>query len=206
MSDSENDTPDKLTRRIRRDGSVEPLSLEDQWQQMEKWRRFLETKRGEPDSTLASLINAWESMDAEFNPNNEWNIERGEKIRHNSGSALGAMAHFLEMGLYPPPELLLTITDCWYCYVESAGHISLDEAFLGKPKKSSGNYAKQRRTEFRKFRITFDFIQLLKEGKSRIEAAEIVSQRLGGKPDADSVLRLLRGIGPGSFGRRKAEK
>jgi hypothetical protein len=205
VGNSENNNPEKMARHVGQDGSIKPLPLEEQWQQMERWHRFLQTKRNEPDSTLASLINAWEFMDAEFNPNNEWNIERGAEIRRTNGAPLGALAHFLELGLYPPPELLLTLADCWNCYMENAGHITLEEAFLGKPRKSAGNYAKQRKSRFSRVRIKLDFVNLLSEGKSGTEAAEIISQRLGGKPDADSLLRVLRGEGPESFGKRKAE-
>lgn len=206
MEDSAGDTPDNLTRRVLADGTVEPLSPEEQWEQMEKWFRYFQADTDGLDSALGTLVNAWEVLHQEFDPDNLWNIERGAQIRRVSGTPLGALTYFLDMGLYPPPELLLTLADCWRTYIENSGKITLDDAFLGKPKKSSGNYAKQKRTKFRRVVMTFDFITLLKDGKSRIEAAEIVSQRLGGKPDADSVLRLLRGVGMGSAGRRKAEK
>lgn len=47
----------------------------------------------------------------------------------------------VEKSHYPPPEVLIAISDCFLAYFISAGKLSLEEAFFGAPKKGVGNYA-----------------------------------------------------------------
>ncbi len=44
---------------------------------------------------------------------------------------------------YPPPEILWVISMQFQRYMESQGHITLEEAFFGKPIKGKGCYAKR---------------------------------------------------------------
>jgi hypothetical protein len=81
------------------------------------------------------------------------------------------------------------------------GNVSLEEAFLGKAVKKSGNFSKRRSTNMSRLIMSFNFERLLRQGASRNEAAEIVSAANGGKPEPESLLRMFRGIG-----KTKAEK
>jgi len=100
----------------------------------------------------------------------------------------------VDMGFYPPPELLLTLLDCWDTYEAGGGSISLEEAFLGKPVQKAGVYAKRSSAKFKKLARQWEFAALLKAGKSRQEAAEAVAELFPNGPEPESILREMRGF------------
>lgn len=193
--------------RLNPDGTLSPFSIAEQWQQIDDWHRFLEDDKASDYPVLDGLNYAWEQVEPDYRVAGKSVIERGQDLRKVSETPLATLFYFIEMGMYPPPELLLALNDCWITYTANGGSISLEEAFIGKPKKGAGNYASRKRARFRKMKIQWDFAGFLGQGATRTQAAEALSQLLGGKPDADSILRMCRGVGPMNFSRdKKAEK
>jgi hypothetical protein len=73
-------------------------------------------------------------------------IGRGSSIGfgNKTKNVLDVLHEMLSYGLYPPPELLLCISDCYTAYLNAEGKVNL-EALLTrvKPRKGKGNYAKR---------------------------------------------------------------
>lgn len=176
------------------DGTPLPLSLMEQWQQVERWHRVLEDERVDDYPVLASFNVAWDELNSLYEYNGESVIERGGDLRRVSGSPFSTLFYFVDMGFYPPPELLLSLQDAWNRYIAAMGVMSLEEAFFGQTKKGLGNYAARKRSALRKMRMRLEFDRMLRAGMARTEIAEEMSNRMGGKPDADSILRSMRGF------------
>ena len=186
-------------RKLDSEGRAAAFTIEEQWELSASWLAFVESELVDEYPMISSLKNAWEELGSE-------GVERGQELRNVSDSPLSVLFYFIEMGMYPPPELLLALADSWSIYGANAGAMSLEEAFLGPSKKGAGNYAGRRHSKYRKRQIAWDFSRLLAKGMTRTEAAEAISLEMGGKPDVDSILRSLRGFG--GFDRKsgKAEK
>lgn len=193
-------------RRIRPDGSAEPFTIEEQWKQVADWHAFLEADRHSDYPVLRSLSESWDELDSQYVIGDRHFIERGESLRNVAGSPLSALFYFIDMGFYPPPELLLTLLDCWDAYEAGGGKTSLEEAFLGRSRQSAGNYAKRQHAKSKKFAMRWEFDSLLRTGMKRADVAEAVSIKFGGKPDADSILRMMRGFHGFRARAAKAEK
>lgn len=187
----ENDPRHARMRRIRADGSIAPFSLEEQWQQVANWHELLEHERKDAESPYNGFNAAWDVILSEGHTVNE----RGQNLSATAPTPIETLSYMLEMGFYPPPELLMAIIDCFDAYMANGGRITLEEAFFGRPMKSAGNYAKRRSSRSRNLALKMEFIGFLSEGHSRIEAAEKVSVLLDGRVDADSILRMMRGVG-----------
>jgi hypothetical protein len=52
-----------------------------------------------------------------------------------------AFRHYMGMGTYPPPELLVWLNDAFTTYLMGTGKLELEEVLFGKPKPSIGNFA-----------------------------------------------------------------
>lgn len=189
--------PSKLCyARLSEDGNVAPFSLEEQWQLIEEWHRFLTHEKASNYPVLDGLNEAWEELEPLYTFNEKSILERGTQLRRVSANPLSAFFYFVGMGFYPPPELMLTLHDCWKTYTTGDGAISMEEAFIGKPKRGAGNYASRSNSRFRRMKMQWDFADFMGQGLTRIQAAEAVSQLVGGKPDADSILKMFRGTRP----------
>lgn len=196
----------KRMEKRRPDGSIGAISTEEQWQLVEDWHSFLSSEQAAGYPVLDGLNEAWKELEPLYQHEGRPLIGRGPDAPPVSDAPLSALFFFIEMGFYPPPELLLTLADCWSVYESSRGAVSLEEAFLGRPRKGAGNYARQKYSSLRQHCLEFEFQQLLNEGKSRTEAAEALAGKLGGKPDADSILRMMRGIKGWTVVAEQAEK
>lgn len=174
-------------------GNLRPKSVdvEAQWRQVDEWLKFVsEDSNLHPNPCLAA---SWKQLVASGDIP-ELAAKRGSDLRIFGKAPLDAMFGCIGNGIYPPPELLLALLHVWDSYLDEGGGQSLEDAFLGPPKRGGGNYARQATSAGRAGLLRLQFQMLLKEGKSRVEAAESLSAERGGKPDADSILRMLRGF------------
>lgn len=57
------------------------------------------------------------------------------------GHPLASLAYYADVGLYPPPEILLAVAGAYNLYASRNGEISLDEAFFGQSHKKTSSYA-----------------------------------------------------------------
>lgn len=172
------------------------LSPGAQFELAEEWFQFLNGDASREYPVPNALKCAWEDMGA-------CGVlkERGKRIANISGTPLGALFYYVEMGFYPPPELLLALSCVFNKYIDSNGDVTLERAFLGPPIPKSGNYARRSNAKLRKGRASVIMTRLISEGMSRDQAAEVISMANGGKPDADSIKRTVK-----PFVRRKEEK
>lgn len=194
---------EKMSRTARDAQEGRALTVDKQWSEIQQWRDYLEDIDDVP--ALESMCSQWSSIkDATGMDDDEYG--RGSDLSRTAGTPLAALFYFIDMGFYPPPELLLGLHDAWLRYIGSNGKLSLEDTFLGPSQKGGGNFAKRRNAKLKKIYMTMNFCQKLREGKSRIQAAEEISTWLGGKPDPDSILRMMRGIGASVGTRRDAEK
>lgn len=170
------------------DGAAQPYSLDEQWDLVSAWYEAMQADSQEIDPRFDTLKTAWEAQGWPF-PN-----ERGSELKRAAESPLALCFYYLEFRLYPPPELLYAMHDVWKLYLFNRGSTSLEEAFFGCTARGIGNYAARANSRLRTPLLWMEMDVLTKkEGMSRQEAAESLSNQRGGRPDADSILRMLRG-------------
>jgi hypothetical protein len=162
------------------------LSPDEQWERVSKWHAFCDSDSVTSYPFVHGLVADFDQIDG--------GLERGADLRTVAATPLQAFFYFVEMGIYPPPELLLTLADCWTRYRGGAGALSLEDAFLGPAKKAVGNQAARDARKFKKLHLQWNFASLLGRGMTRAQAAEALSLLPGMNLDADSILRMCRGI------------
>lgn len=94
----------------------------------------------------------------------------------------------LELGEYPPPEIMFAIFDCFKTYFDLKGQLSLEDIFFGKAQKSTGNQASRysRNYKFVKLAIALEFRE---EKQTKHSVAEEVIKELNLNDNPTSLLR-----------------
>lgn len=155
----------------------------DPWQSVTCWRKRLEDCSTYP--VLESLELRWRELEHRFSDS-----DKREDLPTTSDHPLSALFYFVEMGFYPPPELLLALLDAWEIYIAGSGEISLDEAFFGPTKRRAGNYARRVASRDRKLRLSMMMHSLRRSGYSKLRAAEIISEQQGGRIEPETIARI----------------
>jgi hypothetical protein len=146
-------------------------------------------------SELELLEKSWAVLEAEYEQ-----IDRNEQV---AASPLESYRYLVNMGQYPPPEILTAINECFQEYTEKGGEISLDEAFFGSPfkqRKSPAYIHKQiwRFQHFHTLWVDGGFMPSKDEKRSLEEEAEAYLDNLFGNNDwvdhidVESFLREYR--------------
>lgn len=91
------------------------------------------------EQTINELEDAWKYLNKHFY--SELNLESNRPIELEN--PLGKLAYFMEFGIYPPPELLLKISEIYEVYMLQAGKVDLEESFYGKPIKGIGSFSRR---------------------------------------------------------------
>lgn len=159
--------------------------LEELTSRFEYWHEKLINSKGYP--ALSSLEEIWQLID------NESDIPfTREEIKDISGNPLGSISYIIEMGYYPPPELLLCLSECFNVYLSGGGSLELEEIFFGKPKKGLGNHA----ARFKKDLSMLDFKLRLEAknnpDKTQIQIAVDYISENNLEIDPESLLRTYR--------------
>lgn len=143
----------------------------------------------------------------------QWQLTRREphcpKDRNLSArlddEPVGIYRTYMEMGLIPPPEVLLVIDSMLETYFSHRGDLSLEDVFFGKSKRGVGNFAARHSKKHDGFYSTFHFEKMFLSDDqygSEVERAEaflakreqqlldhgIVAQM----PEVDTFLRQAR--------------
>ena len=102
-------------------------------QHLAMWRDILRSASNfDAFHQLNRLENAWQSLAS----------DQGERPRDDLGSHLiFRLINDIDSGDYPPPEILLVISNLFKYYVKQEGNISLDEAFFGRRHAKSKSIA-----------------------------------------------------------------
>lgn len=102
---------------------------------------------------LSSLEGSWEILSDHY--------EVIDREKHPSKSPVESFEYYIEMGFYPPPEIMLFIKEAIELYYHSKGKLSLDEAFFGEAhrKKGSPSFRKGKYFKYSSIEFSAGFIQ-----------------------------------------------
>lgn len=101
--------------------------------------------------------------------------------------------HAIDYGHYPPPEILIALRECWEEYIDGEGLVSLESAFLGRPKQKSGNFSARFARLVAITEIQSEFLILLGRGLSTSAAVEELHASGATKLEPETLLKMLRG-------------
>ena len=136
--------------------------------------------------TLNGLEESWQVLDEFYG-----GVIKRADVERTADTPLEALLFHVEMGFYPPPELLLALARAYNVYRYTDGKVSLEEAFFGPPRRKAGNHAKRRAAHAKLMHMSIHMHFLLKDGHTKIKAAEMISEQFGGKPEPESIIRML---------------
>jgi hypothetical protein len=119
-----------------------------------------------------------------------------ERLERTAETPLSALMFLTEMGFYPPPELLLGLLRSWRDYLEGGGAKSLEEVFLGRPRRKAGNHARRDRAATIRMFLAQEFWKLTAAGVTQAEAGETIAQRYKLRMDPESFVRMARRMPP----------
>lgn len=109
-------------------GSKESLKTCREMFSRDSWKDHPQTK---------ALEAAWRSYTASNLSPEDYSGTRGLSRR----DAIHSFVDNVNAGAFPPPEVLLLITQALQQYLSAAGSISLDESFFGRPHRKNTSYA-----------------------------------------------------------------
>ena len=128
------------------------------------------------------LEKSWEKIESDFKPFN-----RKVSVAHNP---ISAFTYYLEMGKYPPPEIMVNVMEGFLNYFESHGDKSLDEALLGTKHTKYGSLSYKQEYSLRY--SAFEWFIFEGEFTSLDDAAEEFLKPLDEEMDQDTFLRNYR--------------
>ena len=128
------------------------------------------------------LEKSWAKIESDFKPFN-----REISVADNP---ISAFTYYLEMGKYPPPEIMVEVMDGFLEYFNSRGDKSLDEAFFGTKHKKYGSLSYKQDYSLRYF--AFEWFIFKGEFTSLDDAAEEFLKPIAEEIDQDTFLRNYR--------------
>ena len=141
-------------------------------------KEFLATKH----ESLEKLELLWTKIDSDFKPFN--------REVSAADNPISAFTYYLEMGKYPPPEIMVEIMGGFLEYFNSRGDKSLDEAFFEtKHKKYESLSYKQ---DYSLRYSAFEWFIFKSEFTSLDDAAEEFLKLIAEATDQDTFLRNYR--------------
>lgn len=164
-----------------------PVHFYNSNENLEYWQeKLLNESSNYP--VLEELESSWVLLESDYNQGKTKLIDR---TKLDSESPLNAFMYMVDMGFYPPPEVLLSLLDCFKYYFDAKGGLPLEHIFFGKPEKGIGNHSAQKA---RKEHLTFLHFSIAidTENKSQYQIAEYVIDHLKLKDDPESLLRQYR--------------
>ena len=174
--------------RRRPDGKYQPLRVDEQWEQAAAWEEYLK----ENPEVAPLLLEGWKGIKSHFEENGFDLTVDMQKMQSEGQTLFEACLSLIDSGIYPPPHMLMALLYTFTLYIENNGAISLEEALFGRSISRSGNLASRRALKHYKEKMRIHFMLCIKSGASRQQAAELVSRARGGKPEPESILRMMR--------------
>lgn len=163
------------------------------------YSEILQAKQCE-EYLLHSFETAWQWLSFRYGKNADGGplIERATNPA--GSTALEKFSVLVDQGFYPPPEIMLSIADCFQRYLSEKGDVSLDEIFFGKPhkKRDSFSFKKSHYTRYLLFHMMVqgDYYknQHLGEPLHSLEEIAEVHLALSNNPDIpEDIDTFLRG-------------
>lgn len=160
--------------------SVELPKIETQLKLLAGYYRAIQ-ERPRPSyfTSTERLADQWEAIEA-TDPsiaNSPTFLLRGRT--HDDKPPLAQFFDYITDGYYPPPELLLTLLSVWKDYLQAAGDMRLEDAFLGPPVRKAGPYASRALKARKDLGIAFALGGLIARGKTKAEAAALIADQYG---------------------------
>lgn len=131
---------------------------------------------------MKGLEEAWRVLEKHY----EGVINRERQVAEDPISAL---KFYLEMGFYPPPEILLLLLDALQMYFGSKGEFSLDEILFGEKYKKTSSQSYKKHKEYR-----YKFFEMSLKLSPLTEKAE-----LEGKSVEARMLKILENTPPATL-------
>lgn len=160
------------------------------WELVRSYRDFINYLSTSKDSsgypTLAMLEHSWNIL------SNDYKVIARDDDEKISDLPITAFMFFIDLGFYPPPEILLAIHKAYETYM-TYDEPSFEDVFFGPPIKRAGNFSARHKKEILIMHMNSEFQKLLKKGMRRIEAAEIISEKFNNAYEPESLLRIFRG-------------
>jgi hypothetical protein len=142
----------------------------DLWGRVAYWQERLKDCDNYP--VLEGLESSWQLLDSMY----QGVIKRANDDRC-ADTPLAAFFYYVDMGFYPPPELLLALHDSYRVYAASRGDISLEEAFFGPPRRKAGTYANREAVRFQRLVWGLNIHRLMRKGHTKAQAAECIADQ-----------------------------
>src|SRR5690554_2859917 len=154
---------------------------------LEDWHQFLTSKHCKEYPVLAAFEEDWQWL------NNDYQEDRGGELAGTETNIIDLLVYYTERGMYPPPEVILTIVDLWDIYVAYKGSITLEEIFItGMSKPKAGNLVIQKANQFQDWRKLSRHENHIKKGCTQIEAATKIKSEFHMKAEEESIVRMMR--------------
>lgn len=123
------------------------VSLSNTWERVREIREKLLSHK----TVLSGMEDDWQliTQSAAMNLRLEKSVDTEDPLgmrgdEKTSSTPLNAFRYFLDLGLFPPPEILLAIAECFERYFQAEGQLELEEVFFSRPrKKRIGNNSAQ---------------------------------------------------------------
>lgn len=88
---------------------------------------------------MVGLEHAWRLLERDYEV-----INREE---HPSNNPISSFEYYLDLGFYPPPEIMMVLGDALRLYFSGGGKFSLDEVLFGEKHKKTSSFAYKKHKE-----------------------------------------------------------
>lgn len=131
------------------------------WGRVRQLRKALEVSDGYP--VLEDIEAQWGALSSYHGKINGEDLVKRDESVEGGHDPLGALQHHAEFGIYPPPEILLAVMQCFELYFSAGGELSLEDVFFGPEKGWVGNESARRQRD-RVFYSFYFYMELEKIG------------------------------------------
>jgi hypothetical protein len=148
----------------------------------------------EANSEYFNMEHVWQRI----NDSEEYQIDRHSKL---STTPLDDFLHSSEAEMYPKPEIIIFLSDCFNRYFEMEGKESLEDIFFGKKKRGVGNHSAQKSRDKAIYHLSLSkaleeieikFSKPNENKRTDLELAEELVEKMKLKIDPESLSRKYR--------------
>ncbi len=149
------------------------------------WQKRLSESKNYP--VLNELETTWQLLSSHYD-----GIISRENLPSVSDNIMGILLFHIELGFYPPPEIILTLKDMHDEYINGNGKLTLEEVFYGSPQKKAGNFSARTISKHKDIFLNMELMIGTQKGLSKIKIAEEFISKYKLDIDPESLLRNVR--------------
>lgn len=135
---------------------------------------------------LSGLEHSWKILEKDY--------EIINRYEHPADNPLSSFDYYLELGFYPPPEILMVFGEAIREYLNKCGEISLDEAFFGESYKKTKSFSYKKHKKFKY--LYFDLHVRLKKDLEKNKHLSLEALMLEAIEDTNPLTMKLLGFEP----------